>query len=208
MWLMNYRKIWVKYRWSLELWRFLDLFQLFLWTFSKALHWYRVSLHQIPSKKSNILWKSWKMRIYRNCFPLIQRYVWIKRQTFFASLFWFWIYSIFILEFQVKITTRNGADGDPQKGKAFIHYNQKLCRKEIERLFTHFNIEDPGEMSADISYGTNGHKSVCRYLSFSNLIVFCIYFSGLKCQKLFKLVQSCSNLSEIVLSCLNMFKLV
>ena len=76
--------------------------------------------------------------------------------------FWIWIYSIFILEFQVKITTRNGADGDPQKGKAFIHYNQKLCRKEIERLFTHFNIEDPGEMSADISYGTNGHKSVCR----------------------------------------------
>ena len=106
----------------------------------------------------------------------------------------------------MKITTRNGADGDPQKGKAFIHYNQKLCRKEIERLFTHFNIEDPGEMSADISYGTNGHKSVCRYLSFSNLIVFCIYFSGLKCQKLFKLVQSCLNLFEIVLSCLNMFK--
>ena len=66
----------------------------------------------------------------------------------------------------MKITTRNGADGDPQKGKAFIHYNQKLCRKEIERLFTHFNIEDPGEMSADISYGTNGHKSVCRYLLF------------------------------------------
>ena len=132
------------------------------------------------------------MRIYRNCFPLIQRYVWIKSQTFFASLFWFRIYSIFILEFQVKITTRNGADGDPQKGKAFIHYNQKLCRKEIERLFTHFNIEDPGEMSADISYGTNGHKSVCRYLSFSNLIVFCISFSGLN------LLQTCSKMSEYV----------
>ena len=155
------------------------------------------------------------MRIYRNCFPLIQRYVWIKSQTFFASLFWFWIYSIFILEFQVKITTRNGADGDPQKGKAFIHYNQKLCRKEIERLFTHFNIEDPGEMSADISYGTNGHKSVCRYLSFSNLIVCCISFSGLNLSeivqtytKLFKLVWNYKNLSEIVLGRLNMFKLV
>ena len=92
----------------------------------------------------------------------------------------------------MKITTRNGADGDPQKGKAFIHYNQKLCRKEIERLFTHFNIEDPGEMSADISYGTNGHKSVCRYLSFSNLIVFCISFSDLN------LLQTCSKLSEYV----------
>ena len=132
-----------------------------------------------------------------------------------TSLFWFWIYSIFILEFQVKITTRNGADGDPQKGKAFIHYNQKLCRKEIERLFTHFNIEDPGEMSADISYGTNGHKSVCRYLSFSNQIVFCISFSGLNlseivqtCTKLFKLVWNYKNLSEIVVNCLNMFKLV
>ena len=112
-----------------------------------------------------------------------------------TSLFWFWIYSIFILEFQVKITTRNGADGDPQKGKAFIHYNQKLCRKEIERLFSHFNIEDPGEMSADISYGTNGHKSVCRYLLFSNLIVFCISFSGL-------------NLSEIVQTCQKLFKYV
>ena len=122
-----------------------------------------------------------------------------------TSLFWFWIYSIFILEFQVKITTRNGADGDPQKGKAFIHYNQKLCRKEIERLFSHFNIEDPGEMSADISYGTNGHKSVCRYLLFSNLIVFCISFSGLN---LSEIVQTCTNLSEIAVSCLNMFKLV
>ena len=62
---------------------------------------------------------------------------------------------------KVTITSRNGANGSPEKGRPFIHYNQKLCRKEIERLFSEFNMLDPGSISADISYGTNGHKSVC-----------------------------------------------
>ena len=33
----------------------------------------------------------------------------------------------------VKITQRNGPKGKPKKGRAFIHYNQKLCRSEIKR---------------------------------------------------------------------------
>ena len=61
----------------------------------------------------------------------------------------------------VTITFKNGPDATPQKGRAFIHYNQKLCRSEIKNLLDTSKMEDPGDKSPDISYGTNGHKSVC-----------------------------------------------
>lgn len=68
---------------------------------------------------------------------------------------------LFPAESKVKITLKNGKDAPPEKGKAFIHYNQKLCRSEIEQLLNRSEMFDPGENSQDISYGTNGHKSVC-----------------------------------------------
>ena len=61
----------------------------------------------------------------------------------------------------VRITFRNGPDGIAKPGKAFIHYNQKLCRTEIKKLLRDSQMHDPGDKSPDISYGTNGHKSVC-----------------------------------------------
>ena len=65
------------------------------------------------------------------------------------------------LHLQVRITSKNGPEGRPEKGRAFIHYNQKLCRTEIKALLETSNMVDPGDKSPDISYGTNGHKSVC-----------------------------------------------
>ncbi len=68
---------------------------------------------------------------------------------------------LFPPESKVKITFKNGPDAEAQKGRAFIHYNQKLCRQEIKNLLSRSDMHDPGEHSSDISYGTNGDKSVC-----------------------------------------------
>lgn len=67
---------------------------------------------------------------------------------------------------RVKITFKNGAEADEEKGRAFIHYNQKLCRSEIKKLLNRSEMFDPADNGDDksasyISYGTNGHKSIC-----------------------------------------------
>ena len=139
MWLMNYRKIWVKYRWSLELWRFLDLFQLFPWIFSKALQRYRVSPHQIPSKKSNILWKSWKMRIYRNCFPLIQRYVWIKNQAFLLVYFDFVFFKFLSLNFRWKLQPEMVQMAILKRAKLLSTTTRNCAEKKLN-VFLHISI--------------------------------------------------------------------
>jgi insulin receptor len=61
----------------------------------------------------------------------------------------------------VQIYTRNGPDGKSNPGRAFVHYNPKLCRQEIKNLLKNSMLEDPGENSAEISYATNGDKAVC-----------------------------------------------
>ena len=68
---------------------------------------------------------------------------------------------LFPLDSKVRITFKNGPDAQAEPGRAFIHYNQKLCRTEIQKLLKESQMVDPGDTSADISYGTNGHKSVC-----------------------------------------------
>ena len=45
----------------------------------------------------------------------------------------------------VTITQRNGKKGTPKPGKAFIHYNQKLCPSEIKRLLEESKMFKPGE---------------------------------------------------------------
>ena len=61
----------------------------------------------------------------------------------------------------VKISTRNGKEGLSNSGRAFIHYNPKLCPQEIKDLLKKSGLENPGETSAEISYATNGDKAVC-----------------------------------------------
>ena len=41
---------------------------------------------------------------------------------------------------KVIIQTRGGEDGTPEKGSASIHYNPKLCKKEITKLLEHSNM--------------------------------------------------------------------
>lgn len=72
----------------------------------------------------------------------------------------------------VKIKTRNGVDGQSNKGKAFIHYNPKLCSQEIKLLLKNSELEDPGVNSAEISYATNGDKAVCS----SNKLNLTVFF--------------------------------
>ena len=62
---------------------------------------------------------------------------------------------------KVKISTTNGKNGESGKGRAFIHYNPKLCPQEIKDLLINSNLENPGETSSEISYATNGDKAVC-----------------------------------------------
>ena len=59
----------------------------------------------------------------------------------------------------VKIRSQEGKEGDPEQGSAFIHYNPKLCKKEITNLLKSSGMKDPAPI--DISYGTNGDKAIC-----------------------------------------------
>ena len=59
----------------------------------------------------------------------------------------------------VIIQTRQGNKGTPYRGSASIHYNPKLCKKEITKLLEHSNMKEPDPI--DISYGTNGDKAIC-----------------------------------------------
>ena len=59
----------------------------------------------------------------------------------------------------VTISSHKGEDGDKEQGSAFIHYNPKLCRKEITNLLEYSGMRDPDK--TDISYGTNGDKAIC-----------------------------------------------
>ena len=49
-------------------------------------------------------------------------------------------------------------DGAVEPGQAFIHYNAKLCRSEIQAMINASGIEPT---SSDISFVTNGDKAVC-----------------------------------------------
>ena len=59
----------------------------------------------------------------------------------------------------VIIESQKGERGNPEKGSASIHYNPKLCTKEIKMLLTNSKMKDPEPI--DISYGTNGDKAIC-----------------------------------------------
>ena len=54
----------------------------------------------------------------------------------------------------IRIFSKGGS-----RGKAFIHYNGKLCRSEIEKMIQNSNMEQPN--SADVSFATNGDQGVC-----------------------------------------------
>ncbi len=56
---------------------------------------------------------------------------------------------------------RTEDDGRESDGNALIHYNARLCKKEIKAMIRDSGLYDPGENSADISYATNGHKAIC-----------------------------------------------
>ena len=60
----------------------------------------------------------------------------------------------------VQIQSRRGKNGVPSKGRAFIHYNPKLCKSEIDKLLEKSNMIQP-PATEDISYATNGDKAVC-----------------------------------------------
>ncbi len=49
----------------------------------------------------------------------------------------------------------------PNRFRGFIHYNAKLCPSEIKKLLQSAAMHDPGSLSTDISYATNGGKAVC-----------------------------------------------
>ena len=54
----------------------------------------------------------------------------------------------------VRILSQGGS-----RGTAFIHYNGKLCRSEIEEMIKKSKMETPEP--ADVSFTTNGDQSVC-----------------------------------------------
>ena len=59
----------------------------------------------------------------------------------------------------VIIRSQKGENAEPEKGSASIHYNPKLCKKEIEKLLQYSEMKQP--QLIDISYGTNGDKAIC-----------------------------------------------
>ena len=61
----------------------------------------------------------------------------------------------------VQIYKQNGNEGRSEAGEAFIHYNAKLCKSEIEQMLAKSNMLHPGSQSQDISFATNGNKAVC-----------------------------------------------
>lgn len=62
---------------------------------------------------------------------------------------------------KVAISLQNGRNGQREQGRAFIHYNPKLCRNVIRRTLKKCDMVDPGDRSPDISYATNGGTTVC-----------------------------------------------
>jgi len=69
----------------------------------------------------------------------------------------------------VAIKSQSGQDGTPSKGKVFIHYNARLCKKEITKFLYDSGLEHPDKGITDMSYGTNGGKAMC---SDNNLEIF------------------------------------
>ena len=67
----------------------------------------------------------------------------------------------------VTITQRNGKKGTPKPGKAFIHYNQKLCPSEIKRLLEESKMFKPGENVRRLIYSDK----------LATLILFFFFFS-------------------------------
>ena len=59
----------------------------------------------------------------------------------------------------VIIRSQKGEDAEPERGSASIHYNPKLCKKEIKDLLRNSQMKEPQPI--DISYGTNGDKAIC-----------------------------------------------
>ena len=59
----------------------------------------------------------------------------------------------------VIIRSQKGEDAQPERGSASIHYNPKLCKKEIKKLLEYSKMKQPQPI--DISYGTNGDKAIC-----------------------------------------------
>ena len=59
----------------------------------------------------------------------------------------------------VIIRSQKGENAEPEKGSASIHYNPKLCKKEITKLLEYSEMKQPQPI--DISWGTNGDKAIC-----------------------------------------------
>ena len=159
------------------------------------------------------------MRIYRNCFLLIQRYVWIKNQAFLLVYFDFVFFKFLSLNFRWKLqpemvqmailkrakllstTTRNCAE---KKLNVFLHIS--ISKTLVKCQLTFLMVPMATKVFAGI-----------YYLSFSNLIVFCISFSSLNLLQtwfvqtrpdLFKLVWKYINLSKLFQTHRKLFKLV
>ncbi len=57
------------------------------------------------------------------------------------------------------------SSGYKRPGRAFIHYNARLCKQEIKTLLKNSDMYDPGENSASISYVTNGDKVLSKNIT-------------------------------------------